>query len=230
MGRGGSSARDRLEGRVERRRAQFRPATSVVSALSSIVANGRQVMLTFPPPPYSFRKAGFPRTGVEPVSVLTIDTNPPSASRRSGTNPSNAECGMGNPGWCHGGDGPAVAIRSASDAQPRQKRGYSLEQRGKARLLEMRISRARFAWENLGRAATGTGCQPGQRTSFGRPVRKPRTPAPLWQRTAGGARPVLLPGLTAIRPQHRSQERLDKRDHWVERPGARGRPKQHPPL
>ena len=81
------------------------------------------------------------QTGVEPVSVLTIDTNPPSASRCSGTNPSNAECGMGNPGWCYGGDDPAVAIRSASLAQPRQKRGYSLEQRGKARLLEMSVAR-----------------------------------------------------------------------------------------
>ena len=34
----------RRSGRVERRRAPFRPATSGVSALSSIVANGRQVM------------------------------------------------------------------------------------------------------------------------------------------------------------------------------------------
>ena len=34
----------RRSGRVKRRRAPFRPATSGVSALSSIVANGRQVM------------------------------------------------------------------------------------------------------------------------------------------------------------------------------------------
>src|ERR1700690_1909861 len=38
-------------GRVEWGRAQFRPMASDVSALSSIVAKGHQVMPTFPPPP-----------------------------------------------------------------------------------------------------------------------------------------------------------------------------------
>jgi hypothetical protein len=38
-------------GRVGRGRARFRPMASDVSALSSIVANGHQVMPTFPPPP-----------------------------------------------------------------------------------------------------------------------------------------------------------------------------------
>ena len=38
-------------GRVEWGRARFRPMASNVSALSSIVANGHQVMPTFPPPP-----------------------------------------------------------------------------------------------------------------------------------------------------------------------------------
>ena len=38
-------------GRVEWGRAQFRPMASDVSALSGIVANGHQVVPTFPPPP-----------------------------------------------------------------------------------------------------------------------------------------------------------------------------------
>src|SRR5260370_30922210 len=37
--------------RVERRRDRFRPMASVVSALSSILANSPQVLPTFPPPP-----------------------------------------------------------------------------------------------------------------------------------------------------------------------------------
>ena len=47
----GSSRRAPSSGRVEWGRAQFRPMASNVSALSSIVANGHQVMPTFPPPP-----------------------------------------------------------------------------------------------------------------------------------------------------------------------------------
>ena len=38
-------------GRVEWRRDRFRSMASCVSALSSIVANGHQVVPTFPPPP-----------------------------------------------------------------------------------------------------------------------------------------------------------------------------------
>jgi len=38
-------------GRVERRRDWFRPMASAVSALSSIVANGHQILPSFPPPP-----------------------------------------------------------------------------------------------------------------------------------------------------------------------------------
>jgi hypothetical protein len=49
--------------RVEWRREQFRPAASVVSALSSFVANGHQTMPSFPPPPLKFRTAGFPQYG-----------------------------------------------------------------------------------------------------------------------------------------------------------------------
>jgi len=48
---------------VEWRRERFRSAASVVSALSGIVANGRQTMLSFPPPPLKFRTAGFPQYG-----------------------------------------------------------------------------------------------------------------------------------------------------------------------
>jgi len=40
-----------ITGRVEWRRDRFRPMASCVSALSSIVANGHQVLPTFPPPP-----------------------------------------------------------------------------------------------------------------------------------------------------------------------------------
>ena len=39
------------EHRVERRRDWFRPMASAVSALSSIVANGHQILPSFPPPP-----------------------------------------------------------------------------------------------------------------------------------------------------------------------------------
>lgn len=49
--------------RVEWRREQFRSAASVVSALSSFVANGHQTMPSFPPPPLKFRTAGFPQYG-----------------------------------------------------------------------------------------------------------------------------------------------------------------------
>ena len=38
-------------GRAERRRDWFRPMASSVSALSSIVANGLQILPSFPPPP-----------------------------------------------------------------------------------------------------------------------------------------------------------------------------------
>src|SRR5208282_5666773 len=50
-------------GRVEWRREQFRSAASVVSALSSFVANGCQTMPSFPPPPLKFRTVGFPQYG-----------------------------------------------------------------------------------------------------------------------------------------------------------------------
>ena len=51
--------------RAETRR--FRPMTSDVSALSSIVAKGHQAMLTFSPPPLKFRTAGFPQYGFKRV-------------------------------------------------------------------------------------------------------------------------------------------------------------------
>lgn len=47
----GSAWRNQDVGRVEWGRARFRPMASDVSALSGIVANGHQVMPTFPPPP-----------------------------------------------------------------------------------------------------------------------------------------------------------------------------------
>jgi hypothetical protein len=46
-------------GRVERRRDWFRPMASSVSALSSIVAYGHQVLPTFPPPPLFIPYDGF---------------------------------------------------------------------------------------------------------------------------------------------------------------------------
>src|SRR5262245_59536932 len=49
-------------GRVERRRDRFRPMASDVSALSSIVANGHQVMRRFLHPLLSFRTAVFAST------------------------------------------------------------------------------------------------------------------------------------------------------------------------
>ena len=49
--------------RVEWRRARFRPMTSDVSALSSVVANGHQALPTFSPPPLKFRTVGFPQYG-----------------------------------------------------------------------------------------------------------------------------------------------------------------------
>jgi len=46
-------------GRVEWRRARVRSATSIVSALSSGVANGCQIIPTFPPPPLIMPYGGF---------------------------------------------------------------------------------------------------------------------------------------------------------------------------
>jgi hypothetical protein len=48
-----------ITGRVERRRDRFRPMASSVSALSSIVANGHQILPTFPPPPLIIPYGGF---------------------------------------------------------------------------------------------------------------------------------------------------------------------------
>jgi hypothetical protein len=44
----------------------FRPMASSVSALWGFVANGRQVMHSFPLPPLKFRTAGFPQYGLKP--------------------------------------------------------------------------------------------------------------------------------------------------------------------
>jgi hypothetical protein len=52
-------------GGVERRRDRFRPMASSVSALSSIVANGHQVLPTFPPPPLLIPCGGFPPVRLE---------------------------------------------------------------------------------------------------------------------------------------------------------------------
>src|ERR1039458_6565 len=54
-------------GRVERRRDRFRPMASAVSALSSIVATGHQVLPTFPPPSLIILYSGYSRIkcGVE---------------------------------------------------------------------------------------------------------------------------------------------------------------------
>jgi len=41
----------------------IRPTASSVSALSSIVANSRQTIHSFPPPSLKFRTAGFPLYG-----------------------------------------------------------------------------------------------------------------------------------------------------------------------
>jgi len=55
-------------GRVGWGRAWFRPMASNVSALSSIVANGHQVMLTVPPPPRFIPYGGF--------SPVRLETQP----------------------------------------------------------------------------------------------------------------------------------------------------------
>ena len=60
--------------RVEWRREQFRSAASVVSALSSFVANGHQTMPSFPPPPLKFRTAGFPQYGFKLAPASAIFT------------------------------------------------------------------------------------------------------------------------------------------------------------
>ena len=58
---------ERSSGRVGWRCEQFRPMASCVSALSSIVANSHQVMLSFLHPLYSFRTVGFPQDGWKPA-------------------------------------------------------------------------------------------------------------------------------------------------------------------
>src|ERR1035438_6121363 len=50
-----------VTGRLERRRDRFRSMASCVSALSSIVANGHQVLPSFPPPPLFIPYGGFSR-------------------------------------------------------------------------------------------------------------------------------------------------------------------------
>ena len=55
-------------GRVEWGRARFRPMASDVSALSSIVADGHQVMPSFPPPPRFIPYGGF--------SPVRLETQP----------------------------------------------------------------------------------------------------------------------------------------------------------
>ena len=56
----------------------FRPMTSDVSALSSGVANGHQILHTFPLPSLKFRTAGFPQYGFKRVisSDLRQQTSP----------------------------------------------------------------------------------------------------------------------------------------------------------
>ena len=58
------SARTRVSGRVARRRDWFRPMASAVSALSSIVANGHQILPPFAPPPLIMPCGGFSLTTV----------------------------------------------------------------------------------------------------------------------------------------------------------------------
>jgi hypothetical protein len=57
-------------GRVERRRDRFRPMASAVSALSSIVANGHQIVPTVPPPPRFIPYGGFSPVRLEASLVI----------------------------------------------------------------------------------------------------------------------------------------------------------------
>ena len=54
----------------------IRPTASSVSALSSIVANSRQTIHSFPPPPPKFRTAGFPQYGFK--QAVSRDLHGPS--------------------------------------------------------------------------------------------------------------------------------------------------------
>jgi len=51
------------KGRVERERGMFRITASSVSDLSIFVANSRQSIDPFLPPPLKFRTVGFPQYG-----------------------------------------------------------------------------------------------------------------------------------------------------------------------
>src|ERR1017187_939527 len=57
-------------GRVERRRDRFRPMASSVSALSSIAANGHQVVPTFPPHTLLIPYGGFPPVRLEASLII----------------------------------------------------------------------------------------------------------------------------------------------------------------
>ena len=67
-----------LGGRVERRCDQFRPMASAVSALSSIVANGHQIVPTVPPPPRFIPYGGFSPVpaGSQPSHPAPFRTRP----------------------------------------------------------------------------------------------------------------------------------------------------------
>jgi len=64
-----------ITGRVERRRDRFRPMASSVSALSSIVANGHQILPTFPPPPLFIPYGGFSRTKCAALHLVLYVVN-----------------------------------------------------------------------------------------------------------------------------------------------------------
>ena len=59
-------------GRVEWERARFRPMASDVSALSGIVANGHQIMPTFPPPPLFIPYGEFSPVRLETQPCRTV--------------------------------------------------------------------------------------------------------------------------------------------------------------
>ena len=69
-----------LTGRVEWRRDRFRPMASCVSALSSMVANGHQVLPCFPHLLCSSRTASLPRYGWKPALSLRALPQPSPAA------------------------------------------------------------------------------------------------------------------------------------------------------
>jgi len=100
-------------GRVEQRCDWFRPMASAVSALSSLVANGHQILPSFPPPPLILPYGEFPQYGWKPAS--SPRALPPASPAAFDAEPAFLSCLA---------LGPGVSVRGCA-YRPLAQRGLS---------------------------------------------------------------------------------------------------------